>query len=107
MDESTFLDDIIMFVVHSGARGDEELLSSERPDGSRIALSSRSVRDELKATVRDEGFPELYFSSHSLRKGATIHMRALRASEDDRREKGSTVITRLTTTLSQGLPIVS
>jgi hypothetical protein len=26
-------------------------------------LSSRAVRDELKATVKEEGLPELYFSS--------------------------------------------
>jgi hypothetical protein len=87
-EESAFLDDIITFIVHSGARGDEELFSCERPNGTRIALSSRAVRDELKATVRDEGLPELYFSSHSLRKGAITHMRALGASEDDRRERG-------------------
>ena len=87
-EESTFLDDIITFIAHSEARGDEELLSCERPDGKRIALSSRSVRDELKTTVRDEGLPEWYFSSHSLRKGAITHMRALGASEDDRRERG-------------------
>jgi hypothetical protein len=81
LEESKFLDDIITFIVHSGARGDEELSSCERPNGTRIALSSRAVRDELKATVRDEGLPELYFSSHSLRKGAITHMRALGASE--------------------------
>jgi hypothetical protein len=80
--------DIVMFVVHSGARGDEELMRCERPDGSRLVLSSRAVRDELKATVKEEGLPELYFSSHSLRKGAITHMPALGASEDDRRERG-------------------
>jgi hypothetical protein len=62
-EEITFLDDIVMFVVHSGARGDEELTGWERPDGSRLVLSSRAVRDELKATVKEEGLPELYFSS--------------------------------------------
>jgi hypothetical protein len=83
------LPNIVMFVVHSGAKGDEELLSCFRPDGSRLVLSSRAVRDELKTTVKDEGLPELYFSSHSLRKGAITHMRALGASEDDRRERGN------------------
>ena len=88
-EETAFLDDILMFVAHSGARGHEELLSCVRPDGSRLVLSSRAVRDELKSTVKDEGLPELYFSSHSLRKGAITHMRALGASEDDRRERGN------------------
>jgi hypothetical protein len=88
-EEITFLDDIVMFVVHSGARGDEELMSCERPDESRLVLSSRAVRDELKVTVKEEGLPELYFSSHTLSKGAITHMRALGASEDDRRERGN------------------
>jgi integrase len=85
-EEITFLDDIVMSVVHSGARGDEELM---RSNGSRLVLSTRAVRDELKATVKEEGLPELYFSPHSLRKGAITHMRALGASEDDRRERGN------------------
>ena len=89
VEESTFLDDIAMFVVRSGAKGEEEMLSCERPDGTRLILSSRAVRDELKRTVKDEGLPPLYFSSHSLRKGAITHMRALGASEDDRRERGN------------------
>jgi hypothetical protein len=73
-EESIFLDDIIMFIAHSGARSDEELLSCYRPDGKRMALSSRAVQDELKTTVREEGLPESCFSSHSLRKGAITHM---------------------------------
>jgi hypothetical protein len=89
VEESTFLDDIVTFTVHSGAKGEEEMLSCERPDGTRLALTSRAVRDELKRTVKEEGLPPLYFSSHSLRKGAITHMRALGASEDDRRERGN------------------
>ena len=88
-EETALLDDTVMFVVHSGAKGDEEFLSCFRPDGSRLVLSSRAVRDELKPTVKNEGLPELYFSSHSLRKGAITHLRALGASEDDRRQRGN------------------
>jgi hypothetical protein len=97
-EETTFLNDIVMmFVVHGGARGKEDLMSCERPDVSRLVLSSRAVRDELKATAKEEGLPEMYFSSHSLRKGAITHMRALGASEDEGRERryfavGSTVM---------------
>jgi hypothetical protein len=85
---TAFPDDIVMFVVHSGAKGDEEFLSCVRPDGSRLVLSSRAVRDELKTTVKNEGLPELYFNSHSLRRGPNAHMSALGASEDDRRKRG-------------------
>jgi hypothetical protein len=41
-EEITFLDDIVMFVVHSGARGGEEMMSCERPDGSRMVLELES-----------------------------------------------------------------
>ena len=88
-EESAFLDDVVMFVVNSGAGGGEEMLSCLRPDGSRLALRSRTVRDELKRTCDSEGLPSAYFSSHSLRKGAITHMRALGASEDDRRDRGN------------------
>ena len=41
--EATFLEDIVMFEVHSGARGEEELMSYDSPDGSTLVLSSRAV----------------------------------------------------------------
>lgn len=88
-EESEFLVDVVEFVSRSGAAGEEELLSCARPDGSRLALRSRTVREELKRTCVDEGLPPNYFSSHSLRKGAITHMRALGASEDDRRDRGN------------------
>jgi hypothetical protein len=87
--ESGYLDDVVEFVISSGAAGDEEMLSCTRPDGSRIALKTKTVREELKRTFEGEGLPPTYFSSHSLRKGAIMHMRALVASEDDRRDRGS------------------
>jgi hypothetical protein len=60
-------------------------MTCQRPDGSRLVLSSRAERDELKATVMD-GLPELYLRK-SLRKVTITHIRALGASEDDRRER--------------------
>ena len=86
-EEALFLEDIVGFLVNSGAAGEEEMLSCRRPDGSRLALRSRAVRDELKRTCERNGLPPTYFSSHSLRKGAITHMRALGASEDDRRDR--------------------
>ena len=89
LEETAFLNDFVMFVVHSGAKGDEELLSCVRPDGSGLVLSCMAVCDLLKTTVKNERLPELYFSSHSLRKGPITHMRTLGASEDDRRKRGN------------------
>ena len=88
-EESEFLDDIIHFVVKSGAGGTEELLSCHGLSGKRVHLRARTVREELKKTCVLNGLPPSYFSSHSLRKGAIIQMRALGASEDDRRDRGN------------------
>lgn len=62
------------FLVKSGAARNEEMLSCAKLDGSRIALRSRTVREELKRTCESEGLPSIYFSSHSLRKGAITNM---------------------------------
>ena len=88
-EESEFLDDIIHFVVKSGAGGTEELLSCHRLSGKRVHLRARTVREELKKTCSLNGLPPSYFSSHSLRKGAITQMSALGASEDDRRDRGN------------------
>jgi hypothetical protein len=87
-EESDFYVDVVEFVSRSGAAG-TELLSCARPDGSRLALRSRTVREDLRRSCEDEGLPANYFSSHSLRKGAITHMRALGVSEDDRRDRGN------------------
>ena len=49
-----------------------------------------AVCDVLKTTVKNERLPELYLSSHSLRKGpiTRTRTRTLGASEDDRRKRG-------------------
>ncbi len=88
-EESEFLDDIIHFVIKSGAGGTEELLSCHGLSGKRVHLRARTVREELKKTCVLNGLPPSYFSSHSLRKGAITQMRALGASEDDRRDRGN------------------
>lgn len=88
-EESEFLGDLMDFLAHSGATGNEELLSFRRADGNLTALRARSVRDELKTTCKRNGLPPDYFSSHSLRKGAITQMRSLGSSEDDRRDRGN------------------
>ena len=88
-EESEFLDDLIDFIVHARAKGNEELFSFRKEDGSRKVLKARAVREELKDTCTRNKLPPDYFSAHSLRKGAITQMRALGASEDDRRDRGS------------------
>ena len=62
-EESEFLDDIIHFVVKSGAGGTEELLSCHRLSGKRVHLRARTVREELKKTCALNGISLSYFSS--------------------------------------------
>lgn len=87
--ESQFLDDLVDFMVCSGTRGAEELLSYRKGDGRRVILSGSAVREELKNTCRQHGLPPDLFSSHSLRKGTITHMRALGTTESDRRDRGN------------------
>ena len=77
--ESEFLNDLIDFTVHAGAKGD----GYRKRDGSRTVLRARLVRDELKDICRRNGLPPDYFSAHSLRKGGITHMRAQGVTEDD------------------------
>ena len=44
--ESEFLNDLIDFIVHAGAKGDEELFGFRKRDGSRTVLRAKLVRDE-------------------------------------------------------------
>lgn len=88
-EEEQFLEDIIDFVLNSGAKGDEELFSFRTKGGSRVILRGKEVRVNVKNVCKEKGLPPLRFSSHSLRKATITHMRAMGASEDDRRDRGS------------------
>ena len=91
-EESQFLDDLVSWVTYSGVTERDRLFSRyavlKRGTRSKRELYARMVRDEIKRTCVLEGLPVEYFSSHSLRKAATTHMRALGASEEDMRDRG-------------------
>jgi hypothetical protein len=65
--------------------GTDELFSFRLSTKSKVALSGFTVRKEIKRL----GLPAQHFSSHSLRKGGVTQMRALGASEYDRRNRGN------------------
>ena len=88
-DESQFLSELVTFIARSGALGTDELFSIRALTGTKVALTGRTVRDQIKDTCKRLGLPPNFFSSHSLRKGAITHMRANGASEDDRRDRGN------------------
>ena len=90
--ESQFLSDLVTWVTKSGVMQNDRLFTryaKGKSGGSlKKELTSRMVRDQVKETCRLEGLPEEYFSSHSLRKAATTHMRALGVSDEDMRDRG-------------------
>ena len=91
-EEGQFLDDLISWVTHSGVTEADRLFSryTELKCGrrSKKELTARMIRDQIKETCALENLPAEHFSSHSLRKAATTHMRALGASEEDMRDRG-------------------
>ena len=89
VEESGFLDDLVDFMAHSGNTGKDELFSFRCEASAHVKLRSRDVREALKSVCVENGLDPDYFSSHSLRKGAITEMRALGASEDDRRDRGN------------------
>ena len=89
VEESRFLDDLLDFMAHCGNTGKDELFSFRCEASAHVKLRSRDVREALKSVCVENGLDPDYFSSHSLRKGAITEMRALGASEDDRRDRGN------------------
>ena len=88
VEESLFLDDLIQFIVHAKARGNEELFSFRKANGDRVFLTGRSVREEVKSTCGLFGLDPEYFSSHSIRKGGITQMGALGSSAEHMLARG-------------------
>ena len=95
-EEAQFLDDLIAFIAFSGVKLTDELFcryltrkNSDRVD--RKTLSARMIRDAIKGICTYAGLPPDHFSSHSLRKRATTHMKAIGVSESDMLDRGGYV----------------
>lgn len=87
--ESRYMDDLVYFMMMSGAHGTDPLFSFRVGTGPKVALTGFAVRHEVKSAITRQGLPSEHFSAHSLRKGGITQMRALGASEDDRRDRGN------------------
>ncbi len=87
--ELQFLSEMVIFITRSGANWTDELFSVYTLSGSKVALTGRAVGDQIKVTWRRLRLPPNNFSSFSLSKGAKIHLRAIGAPEDDRRDLGN------------------
>ena len=95
-EEAQFLDDLVTFAAFSGVKPTDELFcrylarkNSNQLD--RKTLWGNMVRNAVKGICKDAGLPPNYFSSHSLRKGATTQMRAMGVSESDTLDRGGYV----------------
>ena len=86
--ESRFLDDLIIFSLRSGGLGDDNFFRFCVGTAPKVSLTGFALRKEIKQACTRLGLPSKHFSSHSLRKGVVTKMRALGASEDDRRDRG-------------------
>ena len=89
LEERRSLLDIVAFLANSGTAGSNQLFSFHSEKKKHLVLYGRSARDELKYTCELHGLPKEKFSAHSLRNASMSDMRALGASEDDRRDRGN------------------
>ena len=88
-EEGNHLDNLVLFMTHSGALGADELFTIRDATGIHTVLKAKTIRVEIKRACIRLNLPPAYFSSHSLRKGAITHMRASGATEEDRRDRGN------------------
>ena len=89
-EESQFLDDLAEWVSCSRVQPNERLFTYHiAASQTRRELTGRMIRDQLKATCIIENLDPDYFSSHSLRKAAITHMKALGVSDGDMKRRGN------------------
>ena len=93
VEESQFLDDLVEWTKLSKVKVGDRLFTrySVGINGkmTRKELTSRMIRDGIKESCTLEGLDSNYFSSHSLRKGATTHMMSLGVPEADVKDRGN------------------
>ena len=91
--EEQFLNDLVEWILHSGVNGSDRLFTRYTDLGkgqtARKELHGRMIREQIKKAAMREEFDPAFFSSHSLRKGATTQMRALGVSDADIRDRGN------------------
>ena len=95
-EEAQFLEDLVTFVAFSEVKPTDELFCRYLPrknsdQTTRKTLWGKMVRTAVKDICEDAGLPPDYFSSHSLRKGATTQMSAMGVSESDMLDRGGYV----------------
>lgn len=72
-EESTVLDDLCLWVVHSKVQEEDELLTRYSDTGRRKVVIRKDVRNAIKSAVKGVGLPPKHFSTKSLRSGFGTH----------------------------------
>ena len=93
IEESQFLDDLFEWITSSKVNVEDRLFTRYtvgiNGKMTRNELTGRMIRDGIKEFCTLEGLGSNYFSSHSLRKGATPHMMSLGVPEMAVKDRGN------------------
>ena len=91
--EEQFLNDLVEWILRSGVDGGDRFFTRYIDLGkgqlSREELHGIMIGEQIKEAAKKEELDPAYFSSHSLRKGATTQMRALGVPDADIRDRGN------------------
>ena len=91
-EEERFLLDLVEWLSHSGGRPEDRLFKRYATIRGKISareLRRKDVKEGITGACEDNDLNPIYFSTHSLRKASTSHMRAMGVSIDDRRDRGN------------------
>ena len=89
--ESTVLDDLLLWFLHSQVQEADELLTRYSVTGSRKVVIRKDVRKAIKSAVEGAGLPPLNFSTKSLRSGFGTHVTANGMGSDEMKSRGGWV----------------
>ena len=86
--EEIVLNDLLHWILHSGVKGDDELLSRYCDKGRKKTVIRKDVRYAIKDTVLEMGLPPNSFSNKSLRSGFSSHVIANGMGDDEMKRGG-------------------
>ena len=89
--ESTVLDDLLLWFLHSRVQEADELLTRYSDTGSRKVVIRKDVRTAIKLAVEGAGLPSKNFSTKSLRLGFGTHVIANGMGSDEMKSRGGWV----------------
>lgn len=89
--ESIVLDDLSLWMLHSGVQENDELLTRYSATGTRKVVIRKDVRKAIKESVGSMGLPSKNFSTKSLRSGFGTHAIANGMDMNDMKVRGGWV----------------